>query len=303
VVLGTASQVPTRDRNHNGHVLLWDQEVILFDPGEGTQRQLTRFGVAAARITRICLTHAHGDHCLGLPGVVQRLALDGVDHEVPIHYPDSAAPVLDHLLALAASHHPAPVRRAPLSRDGDLVDLGDRRLLARPLQHTADVLGYRLEDKPARTLLPDRLAAHGLSGPAVGQLLARGEITTAAGARVTLDQVSRPRPGQAFALVLDTAVTPAITPLLAGADVALVEATFLAPEAELAARFQHLTADQAGRLAADAGVGTLVLTHFSGRYRDRAAFAAEAGAHHPHVVAAADGEVVPLPPRRRDLTP
>ena len=170
---------------------------------------------------------------------------------------------------------------------------------ARPLVHGTDVVGYRLVEPDDRTLIPDRLAAHGLQGPAVGQLLRDGAITTAGGARVTVDQVSEPRPGQVFALVLDTAPTAAIGELLAGADLAVVEATFLQQHADLAASYHHLTAAQAGRLAADAGVGTLVLTHFSSRYGDLSAFAAEAGASHPRVIVAHDGMVVPLPARVR----
>ncbi|HWM97084.1 MAG TPA: MBL fold metallo-hydrolase, partial [Streptosporangiaceae bacterium] len=73
VVLGTASQVPIRRRNHNGYFLRWDAEGLLFDPGEGTQRQMQFAGVAASQISRICITHFHGDHCLGLPGVLQRM--------------------------------------------------------------------------------------------------------------------------------------------------------------------------------------------------------------------------------------
>src|SRR3982750_4590233 len=86
-LLGTASQAPTRYRNHNGYLLRWDAEGILFDPGEGTQRQLLLAGVASSAITRICLTHFHGDHCLGLPGVLQRLSLDRVTHPVDVWYP------------------------------------------------------------------------------------------------------------------------------------------------------------------------------------------------------------------------
>lgn len=89
VVLGTASQVPTRTRNHNGYFLRWEEEGFLFDPGEGTQRQMTFAGVSAPDITRIFVTHFHGDHCFGLPGVLARLALDGVDHPVTCHYPAS----------------------------------------------------------------------------------------------------------------------------------------------------------------------------------------------------------------------
>ena len=87
VVLGTAIQAPTRSRNHNGYLLLWDGEGLLFDPGEGTQRQMLFAGVTASQITRICITHFHGDHCLGLPGVLQRMSLDRVPHVVEACYP------------------------------------------------------------------------------------------------------------------------------------------------------------------------------------------------------------------------
>src|ERR671932_48685 len=91
VVLGTASQAPTRHRNHNGYLLRWDGEGILVDPGEGSQRQLLLAGVSSAALTRVCLTHFHGDHCLGVPGVLQRLSLDRVAHPVYAHYPASGA--------------------------------------------------------------------------------------------------------------------------------------------------------------------------------------------------------------------
>ncbi|HEX2052454.1 MAG TPA: MBL fold metallo-hydrolase, partial [Actinomycetota bacterium] len=86
VVLGTAGQVPTRQRNLNGYLLRWDDEGLLFDPGEGTQRQMLYAGVKSSSISRILLTHFHGDHCLGLPGVVQRLALDGAARRVRLYY-------------------------------------------------------------------------------------------------------------------------------------------------------------------------------------------------------------------------
>lgn len=97
VVLGTASQVPTRHRNHNGYLLRWDGEGILFDPGEGTQRQMLRAGVAAHDIDRICVTHFHGDHSLGLAGVIQRINLDQVPHPVTAHYPASGQHFFERL--------------------------------------------------------------------------------------------------------------------------------------------------------------------------------------------------------------
>ena len=98
IVLGTAGQVPTRGRNLNGYLLRWDEEVLLFDPGEGTQRQMTLAGTPASHLTRILITHFHGDHCLGLPGVVQRIALDAVTHPVSIYYPASGHEYLERLL-------------------------------------------------------------------------------------------------------------------------------------------------------------------------------------------------------------
>ena len=102
VVLGTASQVPTRTRNHNGYLLLWDGRGLLFDPGEGTQRQMIHAGVSATQVHRICLTHVHGDHCYGLPGVLSRMALDGVTHPVHLHYPASGEDVVRALVAVAS---------------------------------------------------------------------------------------------------------------------------------------------------------------------------------------------------------
>ncbi|MBO4350422.1 MAG: MBL fold metallo-hydrolase, partial [Proteobacteria bacterium] len=89
IILGTSAQVPTRERNHNGYFLRWDAQGILFDPGEGTQRQMTFAEISATSITHIALTHFHGDHCLGLPGVIQRLSLDKTPHTVHAFFPAS----------------------------------------------------------------------------------------------------------------------------------------------------------------------------------------------------------------------
>src|SRR5690625_3650007 len=124
VVLGTASQVPTRTRNHNGYLLLWDGRGLLFDPGEGTQRQMIHAGVSATQVDRICLTHVHGDHCYGLPGVLSRMALDGVTHPVHLHYPASGEDVVRALASVASpgvdlrTHPPGAAGEAEPAREG-----------------------------------------------------------------------------------------------------------------------------------------------------------------------------------------
>ncbi len=294
VVLGTASQVPTRHRAHHGALLRWDDEGILLDPGEGTQRQLTLAGVPASAVTRICLTHLHGDHCLGLPGVLQRLALDGVDRPVDLCFPAEGEEYVDRLLHASVSHRLPEVRLHPVAGDGPVLEAPGFTLHARALDHAVPTYGWRLVEPDGRTMVPERLAARGVHGPDVGRLQREG-VLRVAGREVRVEEVSVPRPGQVFALVMDTRPCAAAEELARGADLLVAEATFLAAEADLAAAYRHLTAGQAAGIAARAGVRRLVLTHYSQRYPDEQAFAEEARRVFPAVRAARDLDRVPVP--------
>ena len=298
VVLGTASQAPTRRRNHNGYLLRWDGEGILFDPGEGTQRQFTFAGVSAAATTRICISHFHGDHCLGLPGMIMRLALDQGQLPVPVHYPSGGEAHFRHLRSATAGQERVEVTACPVTEPGVIHVDDDFVLRSAPLRHRVDTVGYRLDEPGGRRFVPARLQALGVEGPEIGRLEVDGSIV-AGGRTVTLDEVTVPRPGQSFAYVLDTAWCDGALELAAGVDLLLCESTFLSTEEHLGEGYGHLTARQAGRLAADAGVSTLVLTHFSARYGDESAFAEEAAQEFDgEIVLAADLDRIPLPPRR-----
>ncbi|MFF2347385.1 ribonuclease Z [Pseudarthrobacter sp. NPDC058119] len=291
VVLGTASQVPTRTRNHNGYFLRWDGEGLLFDPGEGTQRQMIHAGVAAGHITRICLTHVHGDHCYGLPGVLSRMALDGVPHPVHLHYPASGDPVVRALVSISTTG--IDLRLHPHPGPGPVAE----GLEARPLKHRIETYGYLLQEADGRTLLPGRLRAAGITGPDVGLLQRDGHFGA-----VRLEQMSIPRPGQRFAFIMDTAPCPGAEELADGADLLVAESTFSDDDGPLAGRYLHLTAGQAGQLAVSAGARTLVLTHFSARYGDDVSvLAGQAGARAPgvDVIAARDLDRIPVPRRRQ----
>jgi ribonuclease Z len=299
VVLGTASQAPTRSRNHNGYLLRWDGLGLLFDPGEGTQRQLLLAGVPSSAVDRICLTHFHGDHCLGLPGVLQRMAADRVEHPVVAHYPASGQQWFDRLRHATPYNDAVDLRPEPLDRDGVVATglPGGATLEVRRLDHRIEAFGYRLAEPAGRRMLAGALAAHGVTGPAVRRLQAEGTLQVD-GRTVTLEQVSEPRRGQVAAFVMDTRLCPAVGELAEGADLLVVEATFLHEDADLAQAYAHLTARQAATVAQQAGVRRLVLTHFSQRYPDPARFAEEAAAvFDGDVVVAADLDVVPVPPR------
>ena len=294
MVLGTASQVPTRHRNHNGYLLRWDGEGILFDPGEGTQRQMLRAGVAAHDINRICVTHFHGDHSLGLAGVIQRINLDRVPHPVTAHYPASGQKFFDRLRYATAYRETVALAEQPVERDGVLARAASYTLEARLLSHPVESFGYRITEPEGRRMVPELLAKAGIKGPDVGRLQREGRL-----GGVTLDEVSAHRPGQRFAFVMDTRLCEGVEALAEGCDMLVIESTFLDEDEPLATEHGHLTAGQAARVARDAGVRHLVLTHFSQRYTDPAEFErqARAAGFGGELTVATDLARVPLPKR------
>ncbi len=299
VVLGTAAQAPTRTRNHNGYFLRWDEDGFLFDPGEGTQRQMLLAGVSASSVSRICLSHTHGDHCLGLPGVVQRMGLDGLERAVALHYPAEGEQHVDALLSASSYVPVTPVQRHPVHDSGVVATGSGWTLSSALLDHRIAAVGYRLQEPDGVRMLPGRLEAYGIRGPDVGRLLREGSLVLESGRHVQVDEVSEPRRGQSFAFVMDTRWCEAAVALARDADMLVCESTFLDRDRDLADRYGHLTARQAGLLADRAGVRTLVLTHFSQRYGDDTApFLEEASAVFEEVVAAEDLQRVPLPKRR-----
>jgi ribonuclease Z len=297
-VLGTASQVPTRHRAHNALLLRWDDHDLLIDPGEAAQRQLTLSGLSTARITTICITHDHGDHCFGLPGILQRMALDGVDHDVDLYFPTEAAEVVDALVA-AAPHASDPVRRHPVPHPGPVAEQGGVRLRAARLRHSRPTLGWRIDEPDGWRLVPDRLERAGVHGPARARLQRDG-VVDVEGRAVHIEEVAVARPGQSVAVVMDTAWCDGALELAAAVDLLVVEATFLESERDRAEEVGHLTAAQAARLGAEAGARRVVLTHYSQRYPDLAGHEAEARAAAPDLdlVVARDLDRVAVPPRR-----
>ncbi|GAB3471453.1 MBL fold metallo-hydrolase [Kineococcus endophyticus] len=298
VVLGTAGAVPTRERNHNGYLLRWDGTSVLFDPGEGIQRQMLHAGVSSPRIERICVTHRHNDHCLGVPGVLNRMAQDRPGREVTVHGPEDAFEHLRALAVVAQANVRVTVQGHPaLEEDVPVADVAGSALTARALDHRVPALGYRLVEPEHVTFSPDALRAAGITGPDVGRLQREGELRG-----VRLADVSTRRRGQVFAFVMDTRLCPSVSEVVRDADLAVLECTFTDRDADLALARGHLTARQAGETAARAGVRSLVLTHVSARYdgaeleeEARAAVAAVGGRTTVRVVR--DLDVVPVPPR------
>jgi ribonuclease Z len=230
--------------------------------------------------------------------VVQRLSLDGVPHPVHAHYPASGQEYFTRLRYAASFFERAELREEPIEEDG-LLSVGSfGQLWVRRLEHPVEAFGYQLIEPDGRRMLPDQLSAYGVHGPAIGRLQAAGSLVVD-GRTVTVEQVSEPRRGQRFAFVMDTRLCEGVFRLADGADLLVIESTYLSSEATLARNFGHLTARQAARVAQECGVRTLVLTHFSQRYTEMKLFEEEARAEFDgEVVIAADLARVPVPPRR-----
>lgn len=307
VVLGTASQVPTRYRNHNAYLLRWDGEGVLFDPGEGTQRQLIHAGISSPDITKICITHFHGDHCLGLAGISQLLSLDGCPHPVDVFYPASGEKFYHRLRRASIYHDRAEVHGHPVTHTGEGATEVWRAesagkgmsLSVMSLDHGVPTLGYRLEEQSGWTLQPDKLAAAGLRGPVIKQLQQDGQIEVD-GKIIRIDDVGVRRRGQVVAFVMDTRLCDNAFELAREADMLICESTYLEEDAERARDNGHLTAKQAARIASEAQAKMLVLTHFSRRYERTAPFLHEAReVFDGEVIAAKDFDVIPVPKRVR----
>lgn len=295
-VLGCASQAPTRYRNHNGYFLRWDGEGILFDPGEGTQRQLVLAGVASSAITRICITHFHGDHCLGIPGVFGRLAMDQVRHPVDVYYPAGGQAYFERLSDASVSDRRPDIRPHPISAPGTAYDGPQLRIIAARLDHRTETLGWRIEEPDGIRMLPERLEAFGVRGPDITTLITNGELSID-DRTVRLDDVSESRRGQTMAFIMDTRLCDAALELADGVDLLVCESTFLSAEADLAEAYGHLTAAQAAQLAAAAGARRLVLTHYSQRHPDEQVFLHEAAPIFADTVVVRDLDVIDVPAR------
>ncbi|MES2274252.1 MAG: ribonuclease Z [Chlamydiota bacterium] len=293
-ILGCSSQQPTRFRNHGAYLLRWNDEGLLLDPGEGTQRQFIFAEVAPPVVTRIFISHFHGDHCLGLGSMLMRLNLDKVTHPIHCYFPASGQKYFDRLRHGCIYRENIHVVEHPVKKEGVVQDDGKFRIEAAFLEHGVENIGWRITEPDTVKFHKEELKKLGIDGPAVRKLEKEGKICIA-DRWVLLDEVSHIRPGDSFAYVVDTRPCQAAIEIARGAKILLCESTYLDEERTLAEEYMHMTAKQAATLAREAGVETLILTHFSARYRDPEVFGNEARVVFPNTFVAEDLKRFPFP--------
>ena len=266
VFLGTAGATPTVDRGSPATLIIRGGERILVDCGEGTQRQLMR-SVGLARIGTILLTHLHGDHYLGLPGLLKTYSLLGREEPLTLYGPSGLYELLrDAERLVGRPRFPFLVEEVG---EGVILENEDYRLITAATEHGLPGLAWCLHEKSRPGLFhPDKAVELGIApGPAFGRLQ-RGETVVAPDGREVApsDVMEASREGRKVILTGDTRPTPAVQELATGATVLVHDCTFGSSELERALETGHSTAREAAEVAAGAGVGTLVLTHMSSRH-------------------------------------
>ena len=293
--LGTAASTPSPERGLPALMVTAGGARFLIDCGEGTQRQILRSGLGFRRLRHILLTHAHLDHVLGIGGLIATLALLKTNSGLTIGGSGETIGFVQGYLASLWGEGRAPVSvsLAPLSPDAAF-EQGELCLSCFAVRHRGtESLGFRFDTAPRRHLDSARLTALGVpNGPLRKQLAAGEAVVLDDGRRVAPEDVLGPAAaGASLAVIGDAEEVETLVEPVRGTDALVIEATFLEQDAALARERGHLTAGDAGRLAAAAGVGALYLTHISGRY-DPAAIAAEAAQHFPNARVVSDFEKV-----------
>jgi len=295
--LGTGAAIPSLERNVAALALAREGETLLFDCGEGTQRQMMRYGVSFS-LRDIFFTHMHADHLLGLTGLVRTLGLQDRNDTLRLYGPRGARRILEHALAVGIERNKFPIEIEELG-GGDKVARNGYDLVAVEADHRAPSLSYVLaEHTRLGRFHPDRVRELGVpEGPLWGRLHKGETVELPDGRRVgPSDLVGPPRPGRKVVISGDTRPTAALALAARDADLIVHEATFAAEEGAKAVETGHSTSAEAARIARDAGARRLVLTHISARYtREAPELLAEARAIFPETEVARDGLQVEVP--------
>jgi ribonuclease Z len=295
--LGTGAACPTIERNVSGLALQREGETMLFDCGEGTQRQMMRYGVGFS-FTEVFFSHFHADHMLGIIGLLRTMGLQDRTAPVTLYGPRGAERILTAALSLGVERNKFPVAVVEV-RPGDCLSRDEYDIVVFETDHRADTVGYALaEHTRLGRFHPERARELGVpEGPLWGDLHRGKTVRLDDGRTVSPeDLVGAPRRGRTVVYSGDTRPHLALIEAARGADLLIHEATFGGDEAERAVETGHSTASEAARVALDAGVRRLVLTHISPRYtRDAPELLAEARAVFPESYIARDGLVVDVP--------
>lgn len=264
--LGTASMVPTADRNHCSFLLTFRDEGIMFDCGEGTQRQLKKAKISPAKITKILLSHWHGDHVLGLPGLIQTMAACEYSRTLEIYGPAGSKEFFSRMFNSFILESKISVRVHEV-HDGIFFENEWFRLESKPLRHSSRCIAFAFVEKSRRRINLEYLKKFGLQQHPILKHLQAGRDIEWKGNKINADDATFIVKGKKIAYVADTAMCRNAVEIAKDSDLLICEATLAEDMKDKAEISKHLTSSQAAMIAKEANAKKLVLTHFSPRYK------------------------------------
>ena len=324
-ILGTASAVPVIGRHQSAQVLDVRGRFFLIDCGEGVQHQLFRFKVPLMKIEAICISHIHGDHVFGLFGLLSTLSMEGRQAPLDIYAPGNFGSILKFFLSYYGEGLGYEIRFNQVSCKEPQVLYRTKsfEILAFPLNHRLDTFGYMFrETMPQMNIRKEALSRYGFTLAEIGALKRGEDLIRPAGPDVGADFMNGfvrhsgtdsdlvipnaeaaylPYEPRSYAYVSDTAPFPELSSWVRGVDLLYHEATYLAELDDQARKRYHSTTLDAARCALEAGVGRLVIAHYSSRCQDPARYEAEARTIFPETYAANDGDVFEIPEKKTYL--
>ncbi len=285
--LGTSCMQPTKTRNHSSFLLQFNTENILFDCGEGTQRQLRIAGLKPAKITRLLISHWHGDHVFGIPGLLSSMGADQFAKKLYIYGPEGSKKYLEYLLKSFAAKDVIEFEVKEVS-SGVFFENEEFKLEAQPLRHSTPCVGFAFVEKDRLRVDIGKANKMGLKeGPSLGKLQ-HGEDIVVNGKKIKSKDVTYLVKGRKISYVADTIPCTGANKLAKDADLLMSEGTHLSDISEKTEKYMHLTVKDAALLASENNAKKLIITHISPRYKSTADIVTEARTYFDNTIVAED---------------
>ena len=287
VFLGTSCMQPTKERNHSSFLLSFNQENILFDCGEGTQRQLRIAGLKPAKITKLLISHWHGDHIFGIPGLLSSMGADQYAKKLQIFGPKGSRKYFEHLLKSFAAKDIIDFEVHEV-KSGKIFENEDFKLEAYPLQHSTDTIGFVFHEKDRLRINMAKADKLGLKeGPLMGKLQ-QGKAIEFNGKKIKAEEVTYFVKGRKIGYIADTLPCMGADKIAKNCDLLISEGTHLSDIGERTERYMHLSVKDAALIASKNNAKKLVITHISPRYKSISEIVEEANDYFPNAIIAAD---------------
>lgn len=265
--LGTSSMVPTKNRNHSALYVEYEGEGILFDCGEGTQRQLRFAGLKASKIRKLIISHWHGDHTLGIPGLIQTMGNNEYTGKLEIYGPKGTKQFMEHIMKGFVFACKVDFVIHEIEKNGLFIETNRYSIEAHSLQHKTKTFGFKFIEKDRRRINLVATKKLGIpEGPLLGKLQ-KGKAIEWKGKKIEAKELTTNIKGKSLGIIADTSVCKNCNVIAENVTVLISEATFTHDLAEDAKEKMHLTAVEAAQIAKDNNVKKLVLTHLSQRYK------------------------------------